>query len=548
MPTRRSGPLMVGGDIHYQFDPGGVTFEDSWTATPRSYVSYHGRMAKDGSSEFPFHVTSHDWQESDRLLASIITAVSGPTGAVEVGGRGTFDGVMTGSFSSPRIAGRFLGDDLRVWDVTWGHAAADLVIENKYVDITHSLVTGVPDATIVADGHYSLGFRDDEREEIRAKVRLSNWPLADLRHAFLLDDWPMEGTLGLVDLDLRGRYKTMFGTGILRIDNGHAWKEGFDVATGDLELEGTGIRVSRIEMHKGTGIAHGAARVGWDGTYAFNADGEGIPVEKLDNFQSPQAPLTGRLKFKASGASSFEAPTYTFDGSIDDLFVGDEGVGSVTSRLTVTNNIINFERLVAASSRLQVFGTGTMALDANYTSDLRFRFQQTALDPYLKFVMNGDISPYTRMTVGGSMVVRGPFTLPQEVLVDTTIDDATLTLSDYDLKNDGPIQLCFENGVARIGGADAQGQRHEPHAQGQRGHQGPHARSVGGRDSESVDSAAVSVVQDAHGLGRHDGQRVAVRVVRRAQTARRRGDHRRPPQAVRIATQPRGHQRSSRDR
>jgi translocation and assembly module TamB len=449
-PMRRVGPLTVGGDIHYRFDPEGMTFEPSWSATSRTYIAYRGRMARDGSSEFPFQVTSHDWQESDRLLAAIMTAVSGPTGAVEVGGRGTFDGVMTGSFSAPRIAGRFTGDDLRVWDVTWGRAVSDLVIENKYVDITKSLITGGAGATIVADGHYSLGFRQDDAEEIRAQVHLSRWPLADLRHAFGLDDWPMEGTIGQADLDLRGRYKTMFGAGTLRIDEGRAWKEGFQAATGEIALEGTGLRISRIEMKKGTGTVHAAARIGWDGTYAFNADAEGIPVESLDNFQMPQAPLTGRLKFRAVGASTFDAPTYSFDGSIDDLYVGSEGIGSVTGRMSVSNKVMTFERLVAASSRLQVFGTGTIAFDDNYTSDLRLRFSQTALDPYLKFVMTDDISPYTRVVVGGSLSVRGPLGVPQQLLVDASVDDATLTLLDYDLNNDGPIRLRFENGAARI--------------------------------------------------------------------------------------------------
>jgi hypothetical protein len=302
-PTRRAGPLTVGGDLQYGFDPAGMTFEDSWTATPLTYIAFHGRMASDGTSAFPFHVTSHDWQESDRLLAAIMTAVSGPTGAVEVGGRGTFDGVMTGSFSAPRVTGRFEGDTVRVWDVTWGRAVGDLVIENKYVDISNSLVTGPPGASIVADGRYSLGFRSDDREEIRAKVHLVDWPLADLRHAFQLDDWPMEGTIGQCDLDLQGRYKTMFGTGSLRIDQGRAWNESFDVANGDLELEGTGLRISRIQMRKGPGELQGAARIGWDGTYSFNADGDGIAVESLDNFQVPKTPLSGRLKFKARASS-----------------------------------------------------------------------------------------------------------------------------------------------------------------------------------------------------------------------------------------------------
>jgi hypothetical protein len=301
---RPMGPLAVGGDIDYHLDSGGWQFDPgSWAATPYTYVRFEGRLASSGSSDFPFHVTSHDWQESDRVLAGVMTALSGPTGAIQIGGRGTFDGRMTGSFSAPRIAGRFAGEGTRVWDVTWGHAEGDAVIQGGYVDISNAHI-GSGARAIVPAGRFALGYRANSAdEEIHATVRLANWPMADLRHAFSLDDWPVDGVIGTAALDLTGRYRNMFGTGAMRIDNGVAWGEHFESATGDLDLEGTGIRVHRIVMKKGPGLVRGEARVGWDGTYAFNADGEDIPVERLDNFQFPRAPLSGRLQFTASGAS-----------------------------------------------------------------------------------------------------------------------------------------------------------------------------------------------------------------------------------------------------
>ena len=51
----------------------------------------------------PFHVTSHDWQKSDRLFAAIMNNFNSNSqmGAIEVGGRGTFDGVLTKEFRAP---------------------------------------------------------------------------------------------------------------------------------------------------------------------------------------------------------------------------------------------------------------------------------------------------------------------------------------------------------------------------------------------------------------------------------------------------------------
>ncbi len=50
-------------------------------------------------------MTSTDWQESDRVLAGIMTAFGSPTTAVAVGGYGQFDGTMRLAFRRPRIDG-----------------------------------------------------------------------------------------------------------------------------------------------------------------------------------------------------------------------------------------------------------------------------------------------------------------------------------------------------------------------------------------------------------------------------------------------------------
>jgi hypothetical protein len=450
-------PLPMGADLDYRIAPDGWTFADSWAATPLTFVRFHGYRARQGASEFPFHVTSHDWQESDRVLARIMTAVAGPTGPIQVSGRGTFDGVMTGPFNAPRVAGRFESDATHVWDVTWGHAAAQVVIENHYVDISSGVVNGADaGARIDVNGRFFLGFSHDAREEIRARVVLAGWPVTDLRHAFQLDDWPMDGTIGLADLQLSGKYKEMFGTGRLRIDRGRAWGEPFDTAAGDVDLEGTGMRIHRMTMAKGPGMIRGDLRVGWDGTYSFNADGEDVPVESLENFRMPAAPLSGRLRFTAAGAAPFDAPAYTFQGAVDDLFVGDQGIGRVQGRLNVANNVLSIERLAANSSLLDVEGRGTIALDAGSDADLHLRFTQSSLDPYLKFFAPR-ISPYARAILSGAVDVTGPLSAPEQLAIDATVNDATLTLLDYDLRNDGPIHLTYAHEQFAVGQLKLQG-------------------------------------------------------------------------------------------
>jgi len=143
--TRTRGPLPVAGELVYRLDPNGLDIEPSWAATAATYLAFHGRADYGARSDIPFHVTSFDWQASDRLLAAILSAAGGPTSAVEVGGHGQFDGVMTGPFSQPRVAGRFTGENVKAWGTRWGHTTGDIVIESTRGTVTHGTAPGAPD-------------------------------------------------------------------------------------------------------------------------------------------------------------------------------------------------------------------------------------------------------------------------------------------------------------------------------------------------------------------------------------------------------------------
>src|SRR5438034_1242585 len=106
---------------------------------------------------------------------------------VAFGGRGEFDGVMTGPFRRPRVEGRFSGEDLRAWDTLWGSGAARIVVENGYVNVADGIVR-LNDGEIHADGLFSLGYpRDDGGEEINARFRVVRRDVDSLRHEFQLE-------------------------------------------------------------------------------------------------------------------------------------------------------------------------------------------------------------------------------------------------------------------------------------------------------------------------------------------------------------------------
>ena len=248
----------IAGHIVYSLDPQWIRLEKSWTATSRTYVEFEGQTAFGEQSRIPFHVTSLDWQESDRVLAGIMTAFGSPDGRRADGRLRRVRRRPARGVQAPRIQGTLKGERFRAWDVVWGTGRADLAIENSYVFVSNATLTE-GDSEIRADGQFSLGFpRRDGGDEIDARVKVTRRPLVDLRHAFNLDDYPVEGTVS-GEYQLYGKYQTPFGFGRLNIEKGTAYGETFDVATSSLRFEGTGVRLDNIDIKKSTGGVTGAA-------------------------------------------------------------------------------------------------------------------------------------------------------------------------------------------------------------------------------------------------------------------------------------------------
>jgi hypothetical protein len=428
-------PVPLGGDLHYTYGPEWIDLAPSRIATPETYVEMEGRTAYGNDSTMPFHVSSADWQESDRLFAGILTAFGSRTNAIQVGGYGTFDGVMLKSFRAPRIEGTFTGERMSAFDVEWGTATASAVIENSYADVKNA-VFRAGESSIFADGRFSLGYpRRDRGEELNARIRIDRRPIADLRHAFDLEDYDLDGSLS-GQFSVYGNYETPLGVGTMEIADGVAYKEPFDKATATLLLQGNGVALNELQIAKSTGRANGSAFVGWDGMYRFSIDGADIPIESLRVSKDSPLPLSGIISFTAGGSGSFSMPRYDVHGRVRDLFVKDEGIGELSGDIGIVGDDMTL-KLTAASPRLSVTANGTVVLNDAMDTDVTFNVNDTSLDPYVR-AYDPRLSPYTTAVASGTVRVVGQLADIDQLVVDAVVDKLDARLFDYELRNACP--------------------------------------------------------------------------------------------------------------
>ena len=436
--------LPIAGELSYRYGPDEVAIDLGRFATERTYVTFAGTTAYGAQSHLPFHVTSSDWQESDEVLAAIITDFGSPSNAVPFAGRGVFDGVMTGAFRAPRVEGLFTGEDLRAFDTLWGKGSAQIVVENRYVNVKDGVVR-VGDAEIRADGLFSLGYpREDGGEEINARIRVARRDLDSLRHAFGIDEYPVSGLLS-GEFHLTGAYERPVGFGAMTINEGVAYGERFQQATSPLRFDGTGVRLDNLNIAKDTGTVTGAAFVGWDSTYSFNATGRRIPVERLAFVAFPSAPLSGLAEFTATGNGTFESPRNDFRYRVDDLFVGER-------RRRGQRTLVLRGELSGPSTRHRRAWRYRHGADRAHTAGGR-----GADVPLPRYVARSGVrlfvprlSPFTTAVASGAIRVVGELADVNHLVIDGTVDSLEMRLLDYSVKNAAPIRIAFDRQQIRV--------------------------------------------------------------------------------------------------
>ncbi len=308
--------------------------------------------------------------------------------------------------------------------------------------------SGSTGSEIHTDGKFSLGYRDDARRRDRRAVPHREARLVGLRHAFELDEYPVAGLFS-GELHLTGPYRQPLGFGAMTIEEGRAYGQPLRKATASLRFDGRGIRLNGIDIgFDRAGSITGAAFIGWDSTYSFNADGRRIPVDLVEAIRFKQVPISGLAEFTATGNGTFEVPRNDFKIRVDDLAIGDESVGQVTGTLALRGNELSGD-LDAASPRLALTAAGRIALTPQADCEISLRFHDSSLDPYFRLFLPR-LSENTTGVGSGSIRMVGELADLDHLLVEATVDSLEMRLFDYALKNAAPIRLALDRRVITV--------------------------------------------------------------------------------------------------
>ena len=438
----------MGGEASFTFGPHeGVLVEPGWMATPLTGIRFDtGRIDDPDTTRLPFHVVSADWQESDRVLAAMLTAFGRPTGELALAGYGSMNGLLLGDIGSPRVEARFEGDGIHAWSVDWGRGEGDFVLEDNILDVTSGRFDD--GASVLAiDGAFAIGPPPPGREELDVRFELEGLPTGRVRAAFGLEGYAIDAP-SYGQVRLYGAYGEPFGFGRLSLTDGVAYGEPFDEAEADLRFDGNGVWLDGMTISQGDGEVTGAMYIRWNATYSVNADARNLDLAASNFMRSFGMPVDGRLDAAITGAGAFDDPRYTVRGTMRNVSVDGAPLGQVTGRIGVDAGVMAVE-LEAASADVAVSGAGRIGLAEETSSDLRFNVTNTRIDPFVR-ARYPALGNGATLLASGTIHVEGPLGELEKLGVNMTVDQLTLGLFDYVVTNDGPVRLSLADSVVRV--------------------------------------------------------------------------------------------------
>ena len=354
-PARSLGYLPIAGHVAYTLDPEWITLGPSWVATPKTYVEFEGRTAYGERSQIPFHVTSLDWLESDRVLAGIMTAFGSPTGAVA----GRRLGAVRRRHA--RLGSRSRGSKgtfTRRQHARVGHRVgprhgrrSSSRTATRRSPRASSSTDGLARSTRMACSRSAIP-RKDGGEEINARIFITQ-PAAR-RSAARVRARRLSRSTGSSsgEYHLYGKYETPFGFGRLMIDGGIAYGE--TVRHGDrvaaVRRIGRPARRARDSQEHRQRDRRRMGRLGRQLLVRCRRR-RGFRSSRWRRPRSRVRRCRACCSSRATGTGTFDVPRYDVRVRVDDLFAGDEGIGQLTGRLSLRGELLTVE-LEAASPRL----------------------------------------------------------------------------------------------------------------------------------------------------------------------------------------------------
>lgn len=459
----------------YHMDSGNTEVAELNLATPHTEMNASGAI---GSRSVQLRVSANT--NSLQEFQPLFDAQGQSSIPVEINGRASFDGSVTGKIANPDIVGRLLATD---FSYVYSRARSPAPPPQKstlasllHLDKPENQPSPPPEPrrihidSLAGDVQYGgdqLAFHNGVVEQGAARlnldgsVQLQDGTFTDhspfqlnvsLREASLGDlqqtvgtNYPVKGVVNL-NLQASGTKADPQGRGALSLSGGEAYGYPIKTASSDIVLASQFARLQNIRLDALGGSMAGTVAYRLD-THELKTDlrGEKIDVAQIQQLQTGVLQEHGIASFTLKTSGTVEQPSIDAHIQVTDLVFNDQYAGGSLSldavsqgdQMRVTGRS-NFEHAVVSVD-------GTVELKGDMQSDLQLQVSQLAVDPILRAALKTQITKPSNLS--GRAEIRGPLRRPRDLTGSMTVDAFMVELQHIAIHSAGPVEITLADQV-----------------------------------------------------------------------------------------------------
>ena len=473
-----SGSLRGRLDVH----SGLLAIATLTLATPHTEANASGELGP-RDAQLKLAVTTGSLQEFQPLLS----ALGEPSVPIELNGRASFNGTLSGKLAHPDIAGRLLATDFsyvytpapppaaalqpahvstvqsllhlgqalpepqpqpvsQVRRVHIDSFAGDMQYGRTMVAL-HNGVIAQGNAHLNVDGSATLengSFNANAPFQLQATVH--NASVADLQRT-VGTDYPLSGAVNF-SLQASGTENNAQGRGQMSLTGGEAYGYPIKTLTSDLVLANHEAALENIHLEALGGVLVGSAGYNLNNRQLrSDLRGDNVDLEKITALQAVPLQERGTVSFTLKTSGTVEQPMVDAHVEVANLVFNDEAAGGLVidavthgSKLQLTAR----SKFPKASLALD----GTVEMKGDMESDLQLQFSQIDIDPLLRAELKGRITNHSALA--GHASIAGPLRRPSALKGAMRVDDFHVEVEKIPIHSDGPIELAFANEVVSV--------------------------------------------------------------------------------------------------
>ena len=457
----RSGELPVTAHFQGKYRAASDSLEVAQfsLSTPASRVQASGTLAE--TSTLHVSVSTSNLEEWHPLM----TALGGPANLpFRVDGNATFNGVASGTFSAPSLAGTLVAEDFEFAmpatsltpekEVHWDSLAATVQLTSHELALRQGTLRRSDTSAdfdvnaVLQNGHFS------EDTPFTARVNLHNVDVASTA-ALAGFNRPVSGTAD-VSLQIMGTRLHPQAQGHIHATDAAAYGEAIEEFDADLLILGNETSLNNIHLTHGDSEVSGSAAY-TPGARSFRIDlkGENFDLARVRQIHLDELPIEGSADFTLQGSGTLDAPQINADVHVSDLTFDHELSGAMELEATTKDGELHISgQSDFPKGKLTI--AGSVAMHGDYPANITAETDHLDLDPVWRAYLGQQLTGHS--AVSGSITMKGPLRYPRQWTLNGAAADLFIDVEYAKLHNQGPVSFVYANQTAVIAPAHLVGE------------------------------------------------------------------------------------------